>query len=110
MPSSTGIPLTIVGGTKQWPGPNGCAILPPLTSPIEGPGNIGQMHWASSKDAIPSTQPDSSASHLTLIFRPVVQTLRGTVGNLARHPATSPRERREGLPRSGTKELKHIAT
>src|SRR5215468_4950340 len=53
MPLSTGTPLTIVGGSKQWPGPNGCAILPPVTSPIEGPGNIGQMHWASRKDAVP---------------------------------------------------------
>src|SRR5262245_8708918 len=53
MPLSTGTPLTIVGGTEQWPGPNGGAILPPLTSPIEGPGNIGQMHWASEKVAVP---------------------------------------------------------
>src|SRR5262245_24751916 len=73
MPSCllTGIPLTISGGSKQWPGPNGCAMLPPVMSPIEGPGNIGQMHSASSKDAVPSTQPGSSASHLTLIFPPV---------------------------------------
>src|SRR5215467_16287881 len=64
MPLSTGTPLTIVGGSEQWPGPNGFAILPPLMSPIEGPGNIGQVHWASSKVAVP-------AGVLTCIVPPV---------------------------------------
>src|SRR5262245_54924968 len=73
MPSCllTGIPLTISGGSKQWPGPNGSAILPPVMSPIEGPGNIGQMHLASGKDAVPLGQPDVPASHLTSIVPPV---------------------------------------
>src|SRR5215467_754332 len=67
----TGIPLTISGGSKQWPGPNGSAILPPVMSPIEGPGNIGQMHLTSGKDLVPLGQPSVPASHLTLIFPPV---------------------------------------
>src|SRR5262249_36986275 len=68
MPSSpTSIPLTVVGAV-QLPGPNGLPIFPPLTSAIDGPGNIGQMHWASGKDAVPSAaQPGTPASHLTLI-------------------------------------------
>src|SRR5262249_61238268 len=67
----TGIPLTISGGSEQWPGPNGSAILPPVMSPIEGPGNIGQMHLASGKDAVPLGQPDVPASHVTSIVPPV---------------------------------------
>src|SRR5215831_9697674 len=70
-PLSTGTPLTISGGSEQWPGPNGSAILPPVMSPIEGPGNIGQMHLASGKDAVPSVQPGVPASHLTSIVPPV---------------------------------------
>src|SRR5262245_842283 len=103
MPSSTGPPLTIVEGSKQWPGPNGCAILPPLTSPIEGPGNIGQMHWASSKDAIPSTQLGSSASHLTLIFCPVGVQIEAAQSakspGQSRKPATVPCDITSGTAR-----------
>src|SRR5262245_23675744 len=73
MPSCllTGIPLTISGGSKQWPGPNGSAILPPVMSPIEGPGNIGQMHLASGKDLVPYGQSGVPASHVTLLVPPV---------------------------------------
>src|SRR5262245_10957801 len=87
MPSSTRIPLTVVGGSKQWPGPNGCAILPPLMSPIEGPGNIGQMHWASGKDAVP-------VAVLTSIVPPVGVQIeaaqRAKAPGPARKPATVP--------------------
>src|SRR5262245_3982786 len=89
MPSCllTGIPLTISGGSEQWPGPNGCAILPPLMSPIEGPGNIGQMHWASGKDAVP-------VAVLTSIVPPVGVQIeaaqRAKAPGPARKPATVP--------------------
>src|SRR5215831_4638819 len=50
--SPTSTPLTVVGAV-HLPGPGRNPILPPFTSAIEGPGNIGQVHWASGKDAVP---------------------------------------------------------
>src|SRR5215813_2615536 len=58
IPSSVGLPFTSVGGS-QLP-----CMLPPITSANEGPGNIGHVHMASGKSAVP-------LAVLTAIISPV---------------------------------------